>query len=202
MVRYDKDHKERTRSSIVEAASRAFRAQGIDGVGVGDVMASTGLTHGGFYAHFAGKEDLVAEACAYALLEAARRRVGATAENDPELTLPAYIRSYLSRTGRDSPATSCTVAALAADLARRPPETRHAFTQAAQTYVDGLATLLPEDADEDAAWALLAGLAGTLMLARAVDDPALSDRILQAGRKLYTTAFGVEGEVSSSRGGA
>jgi len=85
MVRYDKDHKDRTRSSIVESASRAFRAHGIDGVGVGDVMASTGLTHGGFYAHFAGKEDLVAEACAYGLLEAARRRFG-TAENDTELT--------------------------------------------------------------------------------------------------------------------
>jgi TetR/AcrR family transcriptional repressor of nem operon len=189
VTRYDKTHTQRTRASIVEAASRAFRSQGIDQVGVGDVMAGAGLTHGGFYAHFAGKEELVGEACAHALVEAAERRFGPAAEDNPPLTLPAYIRSYLSRSHRDDPATGCVIAALAADLARRSPETRHALTDAVQTYVDGLSTLLPEDAPEDAAWALLAGLAGTVMLARAVDDPALSDRILRAGRALYAEAL-------------
>lgn len=58
-----------------------------------------------------------------------------------------------------------------------------------RTYVDSLASLLADDADTDAAWALLAGMAGTLMLARAVDDPALSDRILLAGRRLYLEMF-------------
>jgi TetR/AcrR family transcriptional repressor of nem operon len=164
-------------------------------------MASAGLTHGGFYAHFGGKEDLVAEACAHGMLAAARRRFESAAEDAPRPKLSEYIDSYLGRAHRDLPATGCTVAALGADIARRPPETRHSFTRATQRYVDGVASLLPKDADEDAAWALLAGMAGTLMLARAVDDPALSDRILRAGRSLYAGVFGAEGEDSTPGAG-
>lgn len=190
LARYDRGHKERTRASILESASRAFRAHGIEGVGVADVMAGAGLTHGGFYAHFHSKDELAAEAAAASLREAATRRFAPRHDGEPGESLSAYIRSYLSRASRDSPETSCAVAALAADIARRSPETRHTFTQAVQTYVDGLASLLPGGGDPDAAWALLAGMAGTLALARAVDDPELSDRILLSGRRLYEQAFG------------
>ena len=190
MVRYDQDHKRRTRASIVGAASWAFRAHGIEQVGVGEVMAGAGLTHGGFYAHFESKDELVAEACASSVLEAADRWFEPQDEPTPQPRLSAAIRSYLSRSHRDSLETSCAVAALAAEIARRSLETRHTFTQAVQACVDGVATLLPEGTDRDDAWALLAGMAGTLMLARAVDDPALSDRILLSGRRLYERAFG------------
>jgi TetR/AcrR family transcriptional regulator, transcriptional repressor for nem operon len=200
MVRYDREHKRRTRASIVEAASQAFRAQGIEQVGVGDVMAHAGLTHGGFYAHFASKDELVAEACASSLLEAAGRSFESQDGTAPKRTLSEYLRSYLSRSHRDVPETGCAIAALAGDIARRSPETRHPFTQAAQTYVDSVATLLPDGMDRDAAWALLAGMAGTLMLARAVDDPALSDRILLSGRRLYERSLGADVETVPTEG--
>jgi hypothetical protein len=66
--------------------------------------------------------------------------------------------------------------------------------------VDRLATLLPEDTDPDDAWALLAGMAGTVMLARAVDDPALSDRVLLAGRRLFGRAFAPDGQTVRTEG--
>lgn len=200
MVRYDREHKRRTRVAIVEVASQAFRGHGIDQVSVGEVMAAAGLTHGGFYAHFGSKDELVAEACAVSLLEAAVRSFESQDETAPKRTLSEYIRSYLSRSHRDAPETGCAIAALAGDIARRSPETRHTFTQAARTYVDSVATSLPEGANPGDAWALLAGMAGTLMLARAVDDPALSDRILLSGRHLYERAFGAEVETVPTEG--
>jgi TetR/AcrR family transcriptional repressor of nem operon len=163
-------------------------------------MARAGLTHGGFYAHFASKDALVAEACTSSLLETAGRVFGAQDGTAPERTLSQVIRAYLSRAHRDAPATGCTIAALGGEIARRSPETRHAFTQAAQAYVDRLALLLPSGADPDEAWALLAGMAGTVMLARAVDDPALSDRLLLAGRRLYGRAFGADLETVRTEG--
>jgi TetR/AcrR family transcriptional repressor of nem operon len=184
VTRYDREHKQRTRASIVDAASQAFRGRGIEQVSVGEVMAAAGLTHGGFYAHFDSKEQLVAEACATALLQAASSK----------RTLPEYIRSYLSRSHRDGPETGCGLPALGGEIGRHTPDTRQRFTEAAQTYVDRVAELLPEGTDPEDAWALFAGMAGTVMLARAVDDRELSDRILLAGRRVFARAFRPEVE--------
>ena len=200
MVRYDRAHKQRTHTSILDAASEAFRRQGIERVRVGDVMARAGLTHGGFYAHFASKDALVAEACTSSLLETAGRLFEAPDGTGTKRALPQVIRAYLSRSHRDAPDTGCTIAALGGEIAHHSPETRHAFTQATQTYVDRLASLLPEGADRDDAWALLAGMAGTVMLARAVDDPTLSDRILQAVRRLYGRAFDADVDAARTNG--
>jgi TetR/AcrR family transcriptional repressor of nem operon len=88
------------------------------------------------------------------------------------------------------------IAALAGDIAREPVEVRHAFTGAVQGYLARLAAYMPGEADpdekqrEDAAMVLLSGMAGALLMARAVDDPALSDRILRAARHYYRGAFG------------
>src|SRR5437867_10469028 len=63
-MRYDKGHKQATRQRILEAAGRRFKHDGIDGAGVAVVMSDAGLTNGAFYAHFASKEDLVANVLA------------------------------------------------------------------------------------------------------------------------------------------
>jgi TetR/AcrR family transcriptional repressor of nem operon len=185
MARYDKTHKERTRVDILEAASQAFRARGIDGVGVAEVMADVGLTHGGFYAHFDSKDQLAGEACAHALRQSAHRVLPHEPEANGKHPLGMFIRGYLSRSHRDNPSDGCVVPALAGDVARRSPETRRAFTQAAQEYVRNIVSLSHGEIDENEGWALLAGMAGSIMLARAVDDPVLSDRILWAARELY-----------------
>ena len=191
-MRYAKEHKERRRQQILEVAAPAFRAEGVAGVGIGELMGRLGLTHGGFYAHFASKDDLVAAACARGLAESAERLQATVAGTPPGEELTAVIRSYLSRRHRDTPADGCPMPALAGDVARQPPAVRHAFTGALADYLDRLAALLPDrpGADpRDDALVLAAGLAGAVLLARAVDDPVLSDRLLRAARAFYTDAF-------------
>ncbi len=101
MARYEKGHKADTHKRVVEIAARRFRSDGIDGVGVASLMADAGLTHGGFYAHFASKEALVKEALIAALASSsvfARKAAGEAAPLD----LRAYIGSYLSPAHRDA----------------------------------------------------------------------------------------------------
>lgn len=189
-----KAQKRQTHERIVQTAAQAFRAEGIDGIGIADVMRQAGLTHGGFYAHFAGKDTLVAEACAQGLTESNASFAATIANAAPGQEIPAFIRAYLSRAHRDAPASGCVIATLAAEIAREPTQVRHLFTEALGRYTSQLAAHLdtPEVAAEtqdDAAYMLLAGLAGVMLLARAVDDPTLSDHILRAGRRFCTHAF-------------
>lgn len=191
MARYDTAHKEKTRAAILEQASRAFRARGIAAVGIHEVMNSLGLTHGGFYAHFRSKDDLVGQACAHGLRQGAERRDARKVDGASRPNLARYIASYLAPSHRDRPETGCPLPALTAELGRGSEGARHELTEAAQAYVDGIRELLPDDIDPDRAWALLAGMAGSVMLARAVDDPVLSDQILRASKDLYLEAFGI-----------
>ncbi|HEY0023431.1 MAG TPA: TetR/AcrR family transcriptional regulator [Longimicrobium sp.] len=192
MTRYPSGHKERTREQIVSAAARAFREEGVEGVSVGEVMGRAGLTHGGFYAHFRNKDQLVAEACGCALEQSTARLIDVARKAPPEERLAAFIGAYASPAHRDDPGAGCLMPALATEVSRHSPEVRAAFTASFQQGIAMLARQLPEieGADRtDRALALMSGLAGAVMLARAVDDPALSDRILQASRDAFTAAF-------------
>jgi TetR/AcrR family transcriptional repressor of nem operon len=192
MVRYPQGHKEKTREQIVSAAARAFREEGVAGVSVPELMGRAGLTHGGFYAHFRNKDQLVAEACRTALRESSARLIETARQAPREERLAAFIRAYASRTHRDDPGTGCVLPALAAELGRHDaPEVRAAFTESFNESIATLARALPEDGTDrtDRALALMSGLAGAVMLSRAVDDPGLSDRILQSARDVFTAAF-------------
>lgn len=190
MVRYPEGHKERTREQIVSAAARAFRQEGVAGVSVGELMGRAGLTHGGFYAHFRSKDQLVAEACRCALRESSARLMEAARQAPREERLAAFIHAYASPAHRDDPGGGCIMPALAAELSRHTPEVRAAFTESFREGIARLERALPEGEDRsDRALALMSGLAGAVMLARAVDDPALSDRILNSARDVFTAAF-------------
>jgi TetR/AcrR family transcriptional repressor of nem operon len=195
MVRYPQGHKEKTRDQIVSAAARAFREEGVAGVSVPELMGRAGLTHGGFYAHFRNKDQLVAEACRTALRESSTRLIETARQAPREERLAAFIRAYASRTHRDDPGAGCVLPALAAELGRHDaPEVRAAFTESFNESIATLARALPEDGTDrtDRALALMSGLAGAVMLSRAVDDPELSDRILQSARDVFTAAFAGE----------
>jgi TetR/AcrR family transcriptional repressor of nem operon len=195
-MRRTKQAKQQTHERIVAAATRQFRAEGIAGVGVADVMGEAGLTHGGFYAHFASKDALVAEACGAGLAQS-RERITRKIQREPaERRLAAYIDIYLSADHRDHPEAGCVMPALSGEVARSSSEVRAAFTQAYNDYRDALVSLLQDtggnetqDETSDEAIVLLAGLAGTMLLARAVDDPALSERMLRVNRDYYKRAF-------------
>jgi TetR/AcrR family transcriptional regulator, transcriptional repressor for nem operon len=180
-MRYAKDHKQATRQRILEAAGRRFKHDGIDGAGVAAVMSDAGLTNGAFYAHFASKEDLVANVLAEQL-RAQRQTVDA--QPSDRAGLEAFIRAYLSPQHRDQCADGCPSAALLDEIVRRPAATRQVFTDELMSVIDDIAARLePTDAEAARTDALtLFGLMlGTLQLARALTDRDLSDQLLARG---------------------
>ena len=180
-MRYGKDQKQATRQRILEAAGRRFKQDGIDGAGVATLMADAGLTNGAFYAHFASKEDLVANVLADQL----RSQRHSLDDQAPDRAgLEAFIRSYLSPEHRDQCADGCPSAALLDEIARRHDTTRQVFTDELMGVIDDIAVRIdPTDAETARTNALTVfGLmVGTLQLARALTDRDLSDRLLNQG---------------------
>jgi len=191
-MRYEKGHKQETRQRVIETAARRFRQDGIEATGVAALMAAAGLTHGGFYAHFASKDDLVAEAigCAF---ENSRTFLGGKTGEKP--TLEGFVNRYLSVRHRDHPDQGCVAAALASEIRRHSPETRARFTASLREALSTIAHLLPEairgKARVGRAQATFSVMLGALQLSRAVDDPALSESILAEGRKAALSLAGV-----------
>jgi TetR/AcrR family transcriptional repressor of nem operon len=180
-MRYGKDQKQATRQRILEAAGRRFKHDGIDGAGVAAVMSDAGLTNGAFYAHFASKEDLVANVLADQLR--AQRQSLASQPSD-RAGLETFIRSYLSPEHRDQSGDGCPSAALLDEIARRPAATRQVFTDELMAEIDDIAVRLdPTDLEASRTDALVVfGLMlGTLQLARALTDSDQSDQLLARG---------------------
>jgi len=171
------------RERIVEAAAQRFRERGFEGIGVADLMKEAGLTHGGFYGHFSSKEDLIAEASARALTRslALWSKLAQRAPSDP---LAAIAGVYLTSRHRDNPGTGCLLAALGPEVSRQGPAVRRAVTDYVRSACDLLAKLVPgrsEAARRQKAISTYATLVGAIVMARAVDDRALSQEILDAG---------------------
>jgi TetR/AcrR family transcriptional repressor of nem operon len=163
------------RRRILDAASRLFREKGFDAVSVAEVMKAAGLTHGGFYGHFSSKDDLIAQTLAHSLGSPLGQADG----------LRAYVDSYLSAAHRDDAAGGCPVAGLAAAVRHQTPAARTALAEGLRAQFDRIEALLPEPdpaARRCAAIGSWAAMVGALILARAVDDPTLSDEILQETR--------------------
>jgi TetR/AcrR family transcriptional repressor of nem operon len=178
-----------TRQRIIDSAGRLFREKGFDGIGVADIMKQAGLTHGGFYGHFASKDDLAASVCSEASPANARLW---EPENAPAGTPPlaAFVGAYLRPAHRDHPGTGCALAALGGDVAREPLAVREAFTGVVRDKLGKLAAMLPgrsKTAQRRKALATMAGVVGALTLARAVADPALSDEFLTAAIETFGT---------------
>ena len=167
------------REKILEVAATLFRERGYDGIGVADIMKGAGLTHGGFYGHFPSKDDLAAEVTSRVLgREGWLERL--TGRANPSLT--DVVRKYLTRRHRDDAGHGCLLAALGSDVMRQPRSVRHAFTEGLRLRIAVLARVRAgrSAARRRKALATMAGLVGALMLSRAVDDPRLSDEILEA----------------------
>lgn len=189
-MRVSREQAAENRERVVREASRLFRERGFDGIGVADLMKQAGLTHGAFYGQFGSKDALMAEACARALTESLRyweKRIAAAGKDG----LATVVAKYLSPAHRDHPGSGCAFAALGAEAARHTPAVRQAMGAGLMPLVDELARLLPEQPGSDRrqqALAAFAGMVGALVLARAVDDAALSDEILRATAASITAA--------------
>jgi TetR/AcrR family transcriptional repressor of nem operon len=175
--------KEATHERIVEVASRAIRRSGYDGTGVADIMKEAGLTHGGFYAHFESRTALLAEAGDRAGAEAVAVAARVAAAAPPGQAIQAIMQAYLSQQHVEAIENGCPVCALGSEMPRQAPEVRRAATIHIKEMIDLVARQLPnwgEPQAHEQAMALISALIGTTMLARAVDDPKLSQALRTA----------------------
>ncbi|PWR18893.1 TetR/AcrR family transcriptional regulator [Zavarzinia compransoris] len=185
---HSKAQKEANHNRIIEAAMDLLRHKGLDHMGVAEVMRAAGLTHGGFYSHFDSREAMVAEALCTAFARDERRLDKAAAQRGGEKRR-AMLEAYLSPGHRDNPVKGCTVAALTGDFTRADPALRHIFTEQVRRYRDQVAAMVPGAAAEGQALFAFSAMIGALLMARAVDDEALSDEILAAARRHLAAAI-------------
>lgn len=183
---HSKASKTNTHTRLVHAAAARFKEQGIDGIGVADLMKELDLTHGGFYKHFASRDELVTEALELALTDSGavmRERLAKGGLPD----LAGFVNFYLDDAHRSGRAGGCAVAALAGDAARKSADVQKQFRRQIDLNLGALSEALATDAAVDeprsAAILLLSTLYGALIMARAVGDSALSREILQTVRK-------------------
>ena len=194
-MRYDADHKQETRRKVLKAAARAIRADGPFKVGVAGVMAQVGLTHGGFYAHFASKDELVAAGIGQMFDDGRGRLERETENRTPSEALAAYIDFYLSAEHRDARNSGCPLPFLSADAPRLPGPARDRFAQGVadltRRLAERFAAIGRADPTADAQ-SVLSEMVGALSLARADPDPRRSDAILATSRAALKARFDLE----------
>ena len=177
-MKVSKETSAKHRDELLNAASRLFRERGFDKVGIAEIAAAAGLTHGAFYTHFESKEALCAEVIAHA-----SARSGTALEST--VNWRASIEAYLSPKHVRDRATGCPFAALGGDVPRESNTIKTAFSDALERSIDAVAARLGHKHEasrrEDAIQAL-ATMVGALMLARTAATSQLRDEILGAAR--------------------
>lgn len=193
-MRYDAEHKQRTRARVLKEASAAIRVDGPDRIGVATIMARAGLTHGGFYAHFASKDELLVAAIAQMFDEACAWFEELARDKPPAEGLAAYVGFYLSRHHRDHREESCPIASMAADLPRLGHDARAAFEHGAARLTTLIAAQLQAMGRDNAgvlAVSLLSEMVGAVVLARSIADTEHSTAILRASRHTISERLGL-----------
>ena len=183
-MRYSDTHKDETHARIVKTAAKSFRKRGINGIGVVPLMKETGLTHGGFYAHFKSKDALIGEAIDAAFQQTLKRLQGAADAAPPGQRRSAIINEYITDEHRDNPSEGCAVAALGTETARLKPSLREHIDK----HLEPMLKMMMEDSknapSRDEAIRTVATAIGALILARTVRSKELSDEILEAARNM------------------
>lgn len=183
--------KEASHERIVSVAARAIRRSGYGGTGVADIMKEAGLTHGAFYAHFPSREAMLAEAANRACAEAAALSADVVASVPDGQALASMLRAYLSPEHVAQVEMGCPLAALGSETPRQAPEVRRVTTRHIKEMIDLVARQSPDWGQPGAherALLTVSAMVGTLLLARAVDEPALSDSLREAALKYLAPA--------------
>lgn len=174
--------KARSRERILEVAAAQLRELGLDGVSIGDLMKAVDLTHGGFYGHFASRDDLVAAALDKALTDGEASAIRSSSAKGKR-TLKSVANSYLSKVHRDNPDSGCAVAALSGDVARSNDQTREIMSKHLARYFDNMQNVMGDTGSRELAISLMCMMVGAVTLSRVTTDASRSDEILQAARK-------------------
>ncbi|MFC0397699.1 TetR/AcrR family transcriptional regulator [Paraburkholderia rhizosphaerae] len=193
MPRVSREQADKNRAVIEAASARLFKEHGLNGVSVADIMATAGLTHGGFYGHFESKDELAAIACAQAFDESVTRWRSLIKDSADERSLvDALAKHYLSPTQRDRPGLSCAAAGFAVDVSREAADKpiRGTYLRGIRSMIDVLMSFSSARRSKKVrqrAIARLSMLIGAMTLARAVSDDPLSDEILASAREALHT---------------
>ena len=174
-MKISKEQVAENRIRILEVGARLFRERGFEGVTVSDVMTAAGLTHGAFYGYFASKDDLIACTMKHDLTPGEGRAALPT-------DLKEFAAYYLSQYHRDNASGGCMFAALGSEAVRGPDGARHAMTESVKRQIDKFSKTAPGETEEErkrAAIVSWSAMIGAMVVARVVDDPALSDQFLQ-----------------------
>ncbi len=191
-MRYPAEQKSETHEKLLDAAAQSFRERGFEGQGVARLMKDVGLTHGGFYRHFESKEDLYVDAIARGFQAAADGMVQAAAKAPQGEQLRAIIERYLSLEHLEDTGGGCVLSTLAAEIARQRPAVRARINVAMKSYRERLLPFFPGNDDAEKRrqfFVLFPAMAGVLMTARAMTDPAERKEVLSVARKFYISAF-------------
>ncbi|PHY17586.1 TetR/AcrR family transcriptional regulator [Caulobacter sp. BP25] len=193
-MRYAPEHKQETRARVLKEAAKAIRAQGVQKVGVAEVMSRAGLTHGGFYAHFGSRDDLIAQAIDQMFLEGADQIKALSEGRSPAEGLVSYIGFYLSRAHCDARGAGCPIPFLSADAPRLNETARARTALGMRQLIDALAALfarMEHPAPLEAASSLLSELVGAVCMARIELDFERSELILMRARRGVLARFGL-----------
>src|SRR5690606_11133826 len=177
-MRYSEDHKAKTHQRIVDEAALRFRRDGVLATGQQPLMKAIGLTHGGFYAHFKSKDDLVEQALqqsANQLSEGLKEL-----EQAPQ-PLQGLIKRYLSAAHCKSPGAGCPLPTMSAELGQRG-QPSPVIDQIVRDRLAMIASHLSGEATDKRSAMVLSAMVGALVLSRSVTDPELAE-LLRAGTR-------------------
>jgi AcrR family transcriptional regulator len=190
---YTKEHKAETRTRIVNSARRLFYRRGFAEVSIDEIMTDAGLTRGGFYNHFAAKEELYAHVVGRVL-------TCSPAQRWPHLDLAAssasiarqILSAYLSREHLENREESCPLIALPSDVSRGGEAVRRAYRQVVEVMVEvfekGIAARKTEARAR--ALAIVSLCVGSMVVGRAIDDKELADELRRAAEEAALSLAG------------
>ena len=191
-MRYSPEHKLKTHTKIVKDASRRVRAEGLNGAAVSAVMQDAGLTHGGFYKHFASKDELLVESLKEGFREIIATLVRAAEQSPPGEAWKAIVKTYLRPEMCEDPGHGCPLATLAPELARVDKRMKPQIVAELVTYKSRMMPFMPGRRSVDkehAFFAMFSTMIGAIEIARLLPDPALREKVLGSARDFLLRSF-------------
>jgi TetR/AcrR family transcriptional regulator, transcriptional repressor for nem operon len=191
-MRYGADHKKETHHKIVRDASRRVRAKGISGAAVAAVMQDAGLTHGGFYKHFASKDELLTEAVGEAFREMGDRLVLAAEQAPPSTAWKVIVTTYLDAEHSDHAETGCPLTSLAPEIARADERMKTSMLGELMKYRNRMLPFMPgrRKSDRERAFILIfSTMIGTIEIARMLPEPSMRRKVLADARDFLLQSF-------------
>jgi TetR/AcrR family transcriptional repressor of nem operon len=191
-MRYRPEHKAQIHQKIVKDASRRIRAEGITGAAVSAVMQDAGLTHGGFYKHFASKDELLVESLSEAFQEMADRLAFAAEKAQSEAAWKAIVKTYLSLEYCDHAENGCPLTALAPELARSDQAMKPQIFEELKKYKSRMLPFMPgrRSAEKERTFfSIFSTMVGAVEIARMLPEPAMRKKVLANARDFLLHSF-------------